>query len=79
MMTGNPVFDYSKLRGRIVEKFGVQSAFASAIGMSEGTLSSKLTNKSYFSAAEIMAACDLLDVRGDDLTDYFFTVRSEKI
>lgn len=74
-MTECPVFDYSRLRGRIVEKFGVQSAFAVALGMSEGTLSGRLTNKSYFTAEEIVAACALLDIAIDDVNDYFFTIK----
>ena len=38
-------FDYSKLKGKIVEVFGTQSNFAKAVGMSERTLSCKLNNK----------------------------------
>ena len=74
-MSECPVFDYCKLRGRIVEKYGVQSAFASALGMSEGTLSSRLTNKSYFTTEEIVKACKLLDIGLDEVDAYFFTVR----
>lgn len=77
-MTDCPVFDYSKLRGRIVEKFGVQSAFAEKMGMSEGTLSFRLTNKSYFSTAEIVKACMLLDIPLEDVVAYFFTLKVEK-
>ena len=36
-------FDYSKLRGRIIEKFGNQSKFAVAMGWSERTMSLKIT------------------------------------
>ena len=78
MMTENPVFDYSKLRGRIVEKFGVQSAFAEKMGMSDGTMSFRLTNKSYFTASEILKACMLLDIQLDDVVAYFFTLKVEK-
>ena len=77
-MTESPVFDYSKLRGRIVEKFGVQSAFAEKMGMSDTTMSFKLTNKSYFTTAEIVTACSLLDIRFEDVVAYFFTLKVEK-
>lgn len=74
MMTSSPTFNLSKLRGRIVEKFGVQSAFAEKMGMSESTLSFKLSNKSYFTADEVYRACSLLDIELGDVKDYFFTV-----
>ncbi len=69
----NVVFDYNKLRGRIVEKFGTQSAFAEAMGMSNGTLSMKLASKSYFSADEIVKACELLEITSGEVSAYFFT------
>ncbi len=67
------VFDYNKLRGRIVEKFGTQSAFAEAMSMSNGTLSMKLASKSYFSADEIVKACELLEITSGEVSAYFFT------
>ena len=33
------VYSYSKLKGRIVEKFGSQSAFANELGVSENSVS----------------------------------------
>ena len=38
------MFNYDKLKGRIVEKFGTQMAFSKALGVSERTLSLKLNN-----------------------------------
>jgi len=69
----NVVFDYNKLRGRIVEKFGTQGAFAEAMGMSNGSLSMKLASKSYFSADEIVKACELLEITSGEVSAYFFT------
>lgn len=66
------VFDYSKLRGRIVEKYGSQAAFADAIDMSISTLNLKLNNKSEWSTTEIVEACKLLDVELIDTYSYFF-------
>ena len=74
-MTEELTFDYSKLRGRIVVRFGIQSAFAAALGMSEGTLSGRLTNKSFFTAEEIVTACKLLDIRLEEVNEYFFTLK----
>ena len=66
------VFDYSKLRGRIVEKYGSQAAFADAIDMSISTLNLKLNNKSEWSTTEIVEACKLLDVELTDTYSSFF-------
>lgn len=41
-------FNYSKLRGRIIEKFGTQGCFSKALGVSERTLSLKLIIKYSF-------------------------------
>lgn len=67
------VFDYGKLRGRIVEKFGTQSSFAEAMNISDGSLSNKLASKSYFSADEIAIACELLAIPQNEVSTYFFT------
>jgi len=71
------VFDHSKLCGRIVEKFGTQREFSKQMGMSEGTLSSRLTGRNSFSADEILKACQLLDIDAADASIYFFTEKVE--
>ena len=68
-------FDYSKLSGRIKEKFGSQKAFAEALGVSEVTLSNKMTGYYYFTQAEIKNASRLLDLEPGTITDYFFTLK----
>jgi hypothetical protein len=74
-MNGEVVFDYSKLRGRIVEKFGVLSAFAKAMGFSDGTLSSKLSSKTYFTTEEVVSACEILDIPLEEIQLYFFALK----
>lgn len=71
-------FDYSKLAGRIREKFGTQKAFAKKLGISEGSLSLKMTNYTYFSQAEIRKAMQLLELDPGMITDYFFTPKVKK-
>ena len=63
---------YPKLRGAIREKFGTQEAFASALGMSKTTLSSKLSGKTEWTRQEIEDACKVLSVPIADALDYFF-------
>lgn len=67
-----PIFDYSVLRGRIVEKFGSLESFAAALKMTATTLGRKMSNKSYWSQSEILAACYLLEILASDIPRYFF-------
>jgi len=67
------VFDYSKVRGKIKEVFGTQSAFAAEMQMSPVSLSEKLNNKVQFSQKEIDRACDLLQIAKEEIPIYFFT------
>lgn len=66
-------FDYNKLRGRIVEKFGSQSKFAEKFGISENTMSLKLNNKVRFTSNDIVKMTDLLDIPPGEVGVYFFT------
>lgn len=63
---------YSKLKGRIRECFGTQGDFASALKMSESTLSLKLNAKSEWSRSEVEKACHLLGIPIEQVGDYFF-------
>jgi hypothetical protein len=66
-------YDYSKLNGKIIEKFGKQYAFAKAIGWSERTCCLKLNNKIEWKQSEIMRACKLLGIPEVEMCTYFFT------
>lgn len=65
-------FDYSKLRGRIVEKFGSNSKFATAMGWSERTTSLKINSKVTWTQNDIMKAVALLGLSDSDIQEYFF-------
>ena len=67
---------YAKLRGRIVEKFGSQSAFAEAMGWRKALVSAKLNNKSEWSFPEVMKACELLEIPLKEAHLYFFCANS---
>lgn len=72
------MFDFSKLKGRIVEKFGNIANFSDAIGWSRTTLYLKLSNKVHFSPEDIIAACSMLDIEPGDIGVYFFTLNVSK-
>lgn len=67
-------FDYNKLNGRIIEKCGKRSVFASKMNTSEHTISVKLNNKVQFKQEEILKACDVLSIAVKDIPAYFFVV-----
>lgn len=68
-------FDYSKLKGRIVEKYGNQTAFADDMEMAYSTLNLKLNNKSEWSTTEIVLACKLLEIELTECHKYFFAIK----
>ena len=68
------MYDYSKLKGRIVESFGSQTKFAKAMKMSERTLSFKISGKVSWKQREIVEAISLLGLEKDDIQEYFFTI-----
>lgn len=72
------IFDFSKLRGRIKEIYGTQTAFAVAMLMNEATLSNKLNNNVEFSPKEIVRACLLLCIDLTEVKLYFFTLKVQE-
>ena len=70
---GKMTLDYSKLKGRITEKCGTQKAFAEHLGISEGTLTSKLRGYTYFTQIEIFRSIRILDLEPGSVTQYFFS------
>ena len=72
-------FDYSKLKGRIKEKFGTQKAFAKAIGITEAALSHKLTGVNCFKQDDIYRAISALGITEDLVSEYFFTLEVRKV
>lgn len=70
-------YDFSKLRGRIIEKFGSVRAFAKAYGWSLTTMSRKLNGKTAFSVADIerMSKPEFLDIQPSEYHTYFFKIK----
>lgn len=69
-------FDYSKLRGRIIEKFGSIKAFAKAYGITNVSMSRKLNGRTAISPNDIkkMSASELLDIQPEEYHEYFFKI-----
>ncbi len=67
------MFNFDKLKGRIVEKFGTREVFAEALGLKPGRLSERLSGKMHFKANEITRAVELLEIDVSEIGEYFFT------
>ena len=65
------MYDTSKLRGRIIEKFGSQKNFAQAAGCSITFISLYLNGKAFLDQRAIDKWAALLDV-SDEIDEYFF-------
>jgi len=66
-------YEYRKLIGRIVEKYGTRKEFAKVLGISENTMSLKLNGKTGFSREDMVRWGELLDIDVNDFGAYFFT------
>lgn len=67
------MYEYRKLKGRIVEKFGTQEKFAQHIGKSTVTVSQKLNCIKGFSQKDIEEWAVELDIPKEEYASYFFT------
>ena len=65
-------FDYSKLDGKITEKFGTRGNFAEAMGYSQRTISLKMNGKVDWNQPDIVKACSLLGIKKTEISLYFF-------
>lgn len=65
-------YNYDALNGLITEKYKTNSSFASAMGLSERSLSLKLNNKVPFKQPEIDKAVELLCINPKKIATYFF-------
>ena len=67
------MFDYRKLKGRIVEICGTQAAFADKIDRSGVYVSQVLNNKSVLDVNDVITWADALEIAPEQYADYFFT------
>lgn len=67
------MYDYIKLKARIMEKFRTQEDFAKAMGMSLPALNQRLNGAVSWRSPEMAKACELLGIDMPDMWIYFFT------
>lgn len=69
-------YNYNKLRGRIREMYGTQEKFAEAVQISKTSISNKLNNITDFSQSEILKSAELLNIKTEEIGEYFFYYKS---
>ena len=67
--------DFSKLIGRIIEKFGSRTAFCKAWGKKNEYLSRRLNNVTEFDANDMIEIIELLCIGPEDINTYFLTIK----
>ena len=71
-------YDYSALRGKIIEKYGTVRNFAAEMGWSEATGYNKLNNGVSWKQPEITHAANILSIPVGEIMPYFFTLKGQK-
>lgn len=66
-------FDYSRLRGKAVEKFRTLSSLAEKTGIRLEMISLAMNGKREFSQTEINTLCKALEIPPEEIGSYFFT------
>ena len=65
-------FNYAKLKGRIVEKYGTQGRFAEELGVAQNTVSRKLNGENSFTRNDMLIWAELLEIDRSKIGSYFF-------
>lgn len=63
---------FNKLKGKIIEVFGTQTAFAEAVNRPKNTISLKLNGKQSITKNDIEEWSPLLGIEKSEYGDYFF-------
>lgn len=71
-------FDYSKLKGRIKEKYETQTELSKHISYGFSSLSMKLNNEVLFSQPDILELLRVLEIPNEDISEYFFKLKIRK-
>lgn len=65
-------YDYSKLRGRIIEKYGSLGKFTEKVGISKTAMSKKMNGSTQFSQSDVELWCRLLEIDRAEIPDFFY-------
>jgi hypothetical protein len=68
-------FDFSKLKGLIVEKYDSFTNFSRILGIKNATLLAKLNGERRISPTEVVQWSELLSIASEDIGIYFFKLK----
>lgn len=77
-MSERKIYDYSKLLGRIKEKYNTRENLSKHISISITSLNSRLNNSLKFNQQDIDELCNALDINEEEIPIYFFTEKVMK-
>ncbi len=69
---GKTKYNYAKLRGRIVEKFGTIVEFSAHTSKKRASITNILNNKQQLSQSDIEEWANLLEINDNEIGLYFF-------
>ena len=69
------IFNFQKLKGRMVEKNKNQQKLAEKIGISKVSLNHKLNNKVPFKQEDIVKISNELEIPMNEIVEYFFVLK----
>lgn len=78
MSNERKIYDYSKLLGKIKEKFDTREKLVPNISISITSLNLRLTNSLQFNQQDIEELCQELDIEKREIPDYFFKEKVRK-
>ena len=73
------MFETDKLRGRIVEKFGSQTAFSAATGDSISFINQYLNGHKVLDQKRMIKWIDILEIPDSEIDQYFFKRKVHEI
>lgn len=76
-MAQDLVFDYKKLRVRIFEVLGTNTALAEKMGITKESLSKKLKGRIRFTSDDIVTICQILDIPSEEIGMYFYRIKED--
>lgn len=68
-------FCSDKLKGRMREKRYTQANGANDLNIAKSTFNLKLNSNSYFTQKEILILAKKLEIKVDEISEYFFTLK----
>lgn len=68
-------FDYSKLKGRAIEKCRTLGNFADAMHWTDVTQARKMHGRVPWTQNDIILACRVLDIETSEIPAYFFVLK----